>query len=781
MVATSSLPAAPLGSPYQATLTASGGAPPYQWSILSGRLPQGMSLSPVGVLSGTPAESGQFVLVFQVRDGCTLPGPQTATATLTLLVAAPEVSITVTPSGFAVSPQAAAQVPMAYAFLETHGFSLALASEGYDILIREEVLRHVSQPQSVQLTQGRGTAGETLMIPASVIQEAQRRGEQALSVRRPFSFGGFEWSVRTQGALAGTAAAPFGVRRVMIFFEGNLGQVIVPLHQEKLTAFATVWYTGTGLLTGDWRVDDRVLSTFSTPVFFGESVTLTSPVLPTFEPGSHLVRLTLTAPQVPFAIPDISYAVQPFAQSIRLIAPAEGSDVPTGDLAFSWEVSGNAPAFRLEISPGEAQEPLFKALTRKPSFRLSPDVTQGWPVDTRLLWKVIGEDGNGQRIMESPWGSFRFKPLEKDPAQLVAAVPENEVGALKAWLEANPVTLIQEEPLPTLQCVLLLLQAGSEEKARQAEALLRKQPWMQAISKNRLFLSQQKSIPSYEHYLYSFDEFHMAEIHKKWTGKGVRLAVIDSGIEVEHPDLRANILESANFVGEAPDSEIHGTAVAGLISGNNGGGRGYLGMAPEAGLIALRACEEPDQESAMALCRTWAMARALDAAVQRGAQVINISIGGETDPLLTQLIQAALKRDILVIAAAGNNGPDGAVMFPGSLRGVISVGSVGGEGTAAASSAKGKVDIAAFGEDIFAPVPGRRYNFLSGTSMAAAHVSGIAALVKQMKPGITPQEFAELLNTTALRKGDAKVYGAGLIQPCAIVKALTGVELCGIK
>ena len=780
-IMTSSIPPALLGSAYQAALTSSGGVPPTQWALVSGRLPQGMSFSTSGILSGTPTESGQFVLGIQVRDACTLPGPQTATATLTLLVAAPEVSITAAPSGFAVSPEAAAQVPVAYTFLESHGFNFALASGGYDILLRDAVLQHVNQPLQVQVTQGRGSASETLLIPAALIQELQRRGEQALSVRRSFSLNPYEWSVRLEGVLAGTAAAPFGVRRVMIFFEGNLGQVIVPLHREKMTAFATVWYTGSGLLNGDWRVDDRILSTFSIPVFFGDSVTLTSPVLPTFEPGSHLVRLTLSAPRVTFEIPEISYAVQPFAQSIRLVAPAEGSGVSTGDFMFTWEVSGDVPTYRLVISMGEAQEPLFKALTRKPSFRLSGEVTQEWPLDTLLHWKVIGEDGNGGRIMESPWGSFRFKPMEKDTAQVVAVVPESERGRWTAWLEANDATLLQEEPLPTLQGVLILLQAGSEEKALQAEVLLKKQPWAQAVSKNRLFLSQQKSPPSYEHYLYSFDEFHMADIQKKWTGKNVRLAVIDSGIEAEHPDLRANVLETLDFVGEATAAGIHGTAVAGLISGNNGGGRGYRGMAPEAGLLSLRACQEPDRESALAMCRTWSLARALDTAVQKDAQVINLSVGGENDPLLTQLLQAALKRDILIVAAAGNNGPDGAVMFPGSMPGVISVGSVGGEGTAAASSARGKVDIAAFGEDIFAPVPGHKYNFLSGTSMAAAHVSGIAALAKQIKPDITPAEFAEVLRATALRKGDAKVYGAGLIQPCAIVKTLSGEEVCGAR
>ncbi|PTT77040.1 serine protease, partial [Pelomonas sp. HMWF004] len=164
-------------------------------------------------------------------------------------------------------------------------------------------------------------------------------------------------------------------------------------------------------------------------------------------------------------------------------------------------------------------------------------------------------------------------------------------------------------------------------------------------------------------------QWHLAQLHKVATGRGVRVAVVDSCIDAGHPELAGQVLFNENYVDErAPVAERHGTAVAGIIAARADNGLGIAGIAPRARLLALRACWQAALDQT--LCSSLSLARALYAAIQQGAHIINMSLGGPDDRLLALLLDQAQARGAVVVAALPGNGEP----FPANHPGVLVVG-----------------------------------------------------------------------------------------------------------
>lgn len=216
--------------------------------------------------------------------------------------------------------------------------------------------------------------------------------------------------------------------------------------------------------------------------------------------------------------------------------------------------------------------------------------------------------------------------------------------------------------------------------------------------------------------------WRLAELRGVATGRDVRVAVIDSAVDVTHPDLAGQVVARQDFVvGRPASAELHGTAVAGVIAALADNQLGMAGVAPGARLMALRACWQRSLDETV--CDTLSLAKALHAAVDRGAQVINLSLGGPPNQLLGRLIDAATTRGIVVVAAVDSHLAGGG--FPASHRGVVAVASEGGPPGA----------YGAPGHDIPTTQPGGRFGLVSGSSYAAAHVSGLMALVRERSSG----------------------------------------------
>lgn len=233
------------------------------------------------------------------------------------------------------------------------------------------------------------------------------------------------------------------------------------------------------------------------------------------------------------------------------------------------------------------------------------------------------------------------------------------------------------------------------------------------------------------------------EAHALSRGAGVRVAVIDTGADVAHPDLRPHAARSRNFVdGDAAGfrDDAHGTAVAGIIAAVPDNGIGIVGIAPDVELLAYKACWRLRADSDAAVCNTFTLAQALAAAIEAGADIINLSLGGPSDPLLTRLVRRALAAGIIVVGAMPRDGERRG--FPVEIDGVI-----GADVAEAGRRSPGVITAPA--REVLSLAPEGHYDFYSGSSLAAAEVSGLVALLKSERSRLTAREAVALLSQSA--------------------------------
>lgn len=243
---------------------------------------------------------------------------------------------------------------------------------------------------------------------------------------------------------------------------------------------------------------------------------------------------------------------------------------------------------------------------------------------------------------------------------------------------------------------------------------------------------------------YSLAALNVEPLHALSQGDGVRVAVIDTGVDPRHPEIQHALAGQLDFVGHGGDRlnpEIHGTAVAGLISAKAGNGLGIAGIAPEAQLYALRACWQPRPDDARGVCNSFTLARALGAAAEVQAQVVNLSLTGPADPLLERMIAAMLGQGTVVVMAAAPAGGRLGAQIPGVLRVYDALAGRPGDRSA----------IPAPGTDVLSLHPGGQFSFHTGSSIAAAQLSGIAALLLGAKQDLSPSEVADALRTASAR------------------------------
>ena len=326
------------------------------------------------------------------------------------------------------------------------------------------------------------------------------------------------------------------------------------------------------------------------------------------------------------------------------------------------------------------------------------------------------------------------------------------------------------------QCVVFEVPAG-----RSAHDLVRRLTGdrrvssVQTVETFATLAAQNKSDP-YAHLQHSVQTLHLDQAHRMATGKGVRVAVVDTGVDFDHPDLRERITVANNFVdrGERTfTTDIHGTAVAGVIAAS-ANEVGIVGVAPGAEIYALKACWQQPPASREAVCNSYTLAKAVDFAIVKGAQVLNFSLAGPPDPLLGRLIGTALSKGIVVVAADGGPSRD----FPASYQGVLGIlGSDDLKGGLTAPAVRGDPStLAAPAVDILTTVPHGSYDFFSGSSLAAAQVSGIAALLLEKDPKLSPAQLAEIIRKTAHPLTPSPV---AQVDACAAVARVTGGGGCG--
>lgn len=298
--------------------------------------------------------------------------------------------------------------------------------------------------------------------------------------------------------------------------------------------------------------------------------------------------------------------------------------------------------------------------------------------------------------------------------------------------ERHRLQLIAQWPVTELGISCVVYQAPDSMSLQQTITTLHNDSDVTSVQPMQSFhvLSDQQSNNRYsDPYLpmqTGFQSLGIAEWHKKTTGQGIRIALIDTGVDLNHPDLKGQINYSENMAPEPSDHNLadkHGTAVAGVLSARPNNGIGIAGIAPEAEVMVFRACWPDRTDSLEAHCNSFTLALALNQAIRLNSRIINLSLSGPEDPLLKSLILKALSKGIIVIAAVpGNNQAGG---FPANIPGVLAVGQ-GGESV--------DNEIVAPGRDILTTVPHDAYDFMTGSSFATPHVAGLAALLLQLHP-----------------------------------------------
>ncbi len=272
---------------------------------------------------------------------------------------------------------------------------------------------------------------------------------------------------------------------------------------------------------------------------------------------------------------------------------------------------------------------------------------------------------------------------------------------------------------------------------------------------------------------YANAKLRLPQAHKLAHGANVTVAVIDSGIDVRHPEFAGAMVTSFDALGSKEGPHVHGTGVAGAIVSH----ARLMGSAPAARILAIRAFGAAPKG---AESTSYVILKGLDYAAAHGAQIVNMSFAGPKDALIERGIAAIAAKGIVMVAAAGNAGPKSPPLYPAADTNVIAVSATDAQDKLfAASNRGGYIAISAPGVEIFLPAPDEKYQMTSGTSFSAAYISGLAALMLERNPALKPDEVRAILMKTARDLGPPgrdDQFGAGEADAFAAVSAVSTAQ-----
>jgi hypothetical protein len=350
---------------------------------------------------------------------------------------------------------------------------------------------------------------------------------------------------------------------------------------------------------------------------------------------------------------------------------------------------------------------------------------------------------------------------------LLVTVPLDQPETLKRLgvllQQQHKLQLVAEWPLKTIGIHCLVFEAPMDRNIDDVLGKLRADDRVRTAAPMQEYrtLSRGKPRPTlrkdYTGLQTSLRDMGVLAGHRVATGEGVKIGIVDTGIDPDHPDLSGQVTLWKDFTGrEAPDdpvAEIHGTAIAGIVAAEAVSGRGITGIAPSAKILALRGCW---QEDGKGLCSTFSLAQAINFAMLNEVDVLNLSLTGPEDPLIRELLEEAARRNIFIVAADRGD-PGGS--FPASMPEVVGVTQL----TAARSP-----ELSAPSVDILSTAPGGAYDFFSGSSVASAHVSGLVALLRGVRPDLSLPQLMKALNLATPSRSVAPNTCLALQSVCSI-------------
>ena len=355
--------------------------------------------------------------------------------------------------------------------------------------------------------------------------------------------------------------------------------------------------------------------------------------------------------------------------------------------------------------------------------------------------------------------------------EVLVALPSNLTQqALDALARRHRLARLESQAIGLTGSTFHRWQISDQRSVAEVVRALEADSGVRAAQPNYRFTLQQAQASGAGDYQYALAKLRLPEAHRLATGGSVLVAVIDNGIDAAHPELAGVIAGRFDAIERAEPPGQHGTGMAGTIAAH----ARLTGVAPAARILAIRAFTptgKADESTSLAILKS------IDWAVSNGARVINMSFAGPHDPELAIALAAAAKKGVVLVAAAGNAGPKSPPLYPAADPNVIAVTATDPDDKLFVHSSRGRhVAVAAPGVEILAPAPSGTYQITTGTSVAAAQVSGIVALLLEAKPRLTPQAVRKALLSTARDlgpKGRDDQFGAGLADAYGAVQSLT--------
>lgn len=372
--------------------------------------------------------------------------------------------------------------------------------------------------------------------------------------------------------------------------------------------------------------------------------------------------------------------------------------------------------------------------------------------------------GRGSNIDVPPAGAADFVPNEV-LVEFRAGASARQIALVTSRLQ---LTQLEAQTFALINRTLVRFRIDSGNSVRATLLAMRGLAGVANAQPNHFFQgTQTQSAPAAapEPTQYVVSKLHLLEAHRVTTGDDVLMAVLDSAIDTDHPDLAGVFAGNFDALGGQTAPHMHGTAIAGAIAAH----QKLVGVAPKVRLLAVRAFAGSG-ESAQGT--TYNILKGLDWAASQNARIINMSFAGPADTMMRDMLAKAYAHGIVLVAAVGNGGPNSPPLYPAAFNGVIGVTATDANDKLLPQANRGaQVAVAAPGVDILAPAPNGAYQVTSGTSIAAAHASGVAALLLARDPKLTPASLRRaLIRSARAVPGARRDVGAGVIDALSAVK-----------
>ena len=364
--------------------------------------------------------------------------------------------------------------------------------------------------------------------------------------------------------------------------------------------------------------------------------------------------------------------------------------------------------------------------------------------------------------------------------QLVLLYPSDDQTKIKSITKRYNLKPISKVNLASVKTGMIVAKTNGQNPLNLSNRINKKEENVEAATNNIFspaLIASKPASSSKNRNAYSMYETGVSYVHKTTKGKGVTICMVDTPVDLNHPSFSTSLVDTFDLVeynSEKSDSMLHGTAVAGILVSQNQ----HIGIAPRAKLLAIGAFTTSKSRPFLLQGASSDIAAALDICIQHDVDVINLSFTGGKDSLVEKVVNKAIEKGIIVVAAGGNGGYTGSTIYPALIPGVITATAVDKDQKLFKMANKGRfIDYAAPGVSVLTIAPEGKYKVLTGTSLSSAHLSGvIALLVSQGLSDKVDTSIDNILTKTVLdlgAPGRDQEFGEGLIsasRALAIIK-----------